>query len=64
MPTTTKRTWDEHHHADNNNNMNFVDSAAEKKKKPDAQSVGLKRLQKVSTKGMKSMSSFFGAKKK
>ena len=58
---STKRTWDEHH-ADNNN-MNFVDSA-EKKKKPDAQSVGLKRLQKVSTKGMKSMSSFFGAKKK
>ena len=54
---TPKRTWDEA--AD----MNIV-SVEKKKTKPDAQSVGLKRLQKVSTKGMKSLSSFFGAKKK
>lgn len=34
------------------------------KKKPVAQSVGLKKLKKVSTKGMKSLSSFFGTKPK
>ncbi|KAI2507200.1 RNase H2 complex component [Fragilaria crotonensis] len=54
---TPKRTWDDA--AD----MNIV-SVEKKKTKPEAQSVGLKRLQKVSTKGMKSLSSFFGAKKK
>lgn len=53
---TPKRTWDE-------TDMNVV--SVEKKKNPaTAQSVGLKRLQKVSTKGMKSLSSFFGAKSK
>jgi Ydr279p protein family (RNase H2 complex component) wHTH domain len=50
-----KRTWEEA-------GMNVV--SVEKKKNPAAQSVGLKRLQKVSTKGMKSLSNFFGAKNK
>ena len=53
---TPKRTWE-----DADMMMNVV--TVEKKKKPEAQSMGLKRLQKVSTKGMKSLSSFFGAKK-
>lgn len=34
------------------------------KKKPPPTTAGLKRLQKVNTKGMKSLSSFFGTKKK
>jgi len=38
--------------------------SAQKKPKPTPQSVGQKRLQKVSKKGMKPLSSFFGAKPK
>ena len=41
-----------------------VITPGEKKEVLNAQSVGLKRLAKVNTKGMKSMSSFFGASKK
>lgn len=52
-----KRTWEEV------SVMDMDHLVAVEKKKPIAQSVGLKRLKKVSTKGMKSMSSFFGAKK-
>lgn len=39
------------------------DSKDNKRKHQEAKSVGLKKLQKVNTKGMKSLSSFFGPKK-
>jgi hypothetical protein len=38
-----------------------VITPGEKKEVQNAQSVGLKKLAKVNTKGMKSLSSFFGA---
>ena len=45
-------------------NSASVITPSEKKEVRNAQSVGLKRLAKVNTKGMKSMTSFFGASKK
>ena len=42
----------------------FVITPGEKKEVRNAQSVGLKKLAKVNTKGMKSLSSFFGASNK
>jgi ribonuclease H2 subunit B len=54
-----KRTWEVANVLDDTMNLVSVE-----KQKPISQSAGLKRLQKVSKKGMKSMSSFFGAKKK
>jgi hypothetical protein len=48
----------------NNTSDKSSDAAADKKGTKNAQSAGLKRLAKVNTKGMKSLSSFFGGAKK
>ncbi len=45
-------------------NSSSTDKNGKEKKKFTAKSVGLKRLEKVNTKGMKTMSSFFSVKKK
>lgn len=48
----------------NNTSDKSSDAAADKKGTKNAQSAGLKRLAKVNTKGMKSLSCFFGGAKK